>query len=218
MFAGLFELFWPRVCPVCDREVADEPAHAACISNLPRARAQVAASVLACFEDGPAWFRLLHRWKYGGERSLAGPVAASMVDAARSIPDDAVLVPLPDDPQRRLERGFSPVLDLAQELARRTGSVVDPRLLRRARGSVSQTSCASDAARRDNIRGAFRAGDLARWSRSRSLVLVEDQVTSGATVAEACSLLSVRGAAVSVWCAARAARAPHHLDAMTARH
>jgi predicted amidophosphoribosyltransferase len=214
----LLDLFWPRVCPVCDLETVEEAIHPYCLARLPRADVMEGATVFACFEDGPAWFRILHRWKYGGERSLVGPVAAGMISLAGDIPDDAVLVPLPDDPRRRLERGFSPVLDLTRELARTTGRECDPRLLCRARATPSQTSCADDAERRDNIRGAFRAGDLARWPRFRSLVLVEDQVTSGATVEEARSILALRGAEVRVWCAARAARAPAHLDATTGRH
>lgn len=174
--------------------------------------------MVACFEDGPLWFRLLHQWKYGGEKGLAAVVAESMCADDHRIPADGILVPIPDDAGRRMQRGYSPVADLARHLAHLTGRAFAPELLRRARPTASQTSCAADRDRRANIQSAFRVGDLGRWPRTRALVLVEDQITSGATVLEAAPLLAARGAPVVVWCAARAARAPHRLDGPVGRH
>lgn len=218
MLSFLVDLLWPQVCPLCDRELRADRVHPECLARVPRARARDGDGVVACFEDGPAWFRLLHRWKYGGERGLAATVADCMAPGVVSMPRGAVLVPLPDDPARRLERGYSPVGDLARALAARTKMPVDPRLLARARATASQTSCRDDGERMANIRGAFRVGDLSRWPPTRPVVLIEDQVTSGATVAEAARLLGARGASVKVWCAARAARAPRRLDAGRGRH
>ena len=205
-------LLWPHVCPICDGDSGTERVHRACLARIPRARCRAGDPVFACFEDGPHWFRLLHRWKYGGERGLVATVADCMTRQAVGSPGAAILVPLPDDPRRRMERGFSPVEDLAHALADRTGMAVDPSLLRRVRATPSQTTCRDDEARRANVGGAFGVGDLSRWPRSRPLVLVEDQVTSGATIREAARLLGLRGGPVRVWCAARAARAPRQLD------
>ena len=163
-----------------------------------------------CFGDGPGWFALLHAWKYGGQRQVAAAVARAMADTGPPR-GRLVLVPVPDDPARRRLRGYRPATDLARELARLTGSGFDDRLLRRRASLPSQTACADDAARRSNAERAFATGELGRRHRSERLVLVDDQVTSGATVRVAAGLLGARGHAVCVWCAARSARAPRQL-------
>lgn len=215
MLGALRDLLWPRVCPVCERECEPgEHVHGDCLARIARSPHPETSlvPVFSCWEDGPEWFRILHQWKYGGESALAGIVAREM---ARCLPPGlggGVLVPMPDDPARRLERGFSPVGDLAAALAREIRGRVDACLLRRPRSRASQTSCSDDAARLRNVEGILRTGELARWPRSTRLVLVDDQITSGATVSAAVSRLRVRGNPVRVWCAARAARAPQGLS------
>jgi len=175
-------------------------------------QAQSAAQVHSRFEDGPGWFRLLHQWKYGGRARLAAIVAMEM--ARDPIPGirQAVLVPMPDDSERQRQRGYSPVGDLARELAGMSGARLDPRLLRRRRAARSQTACTNDSERARNVDQVFAVGDLARWPVACELILVDDQVTSGASLRAAAVLLGARGNPVRAWCAARAARAPLRLS------
>lgn len=214
MLHGLFDLLWPRLCPICDRELAPEPSgagvHDRCLYSLTPALGTGRArwAVRACWEDSPGWFALLHAWKYGARRRLAVDVARAMSRSGPDWPDPAVLVPVPDDPRRRLARGFSPVLDLALALGRERGLRVERGLLRRRVAGSSQTTCRDDAARWANVRGAFATGDLARIDPRVWLILVDDQITSGATTRAAVGLLAARGHRGSVWCAARARRAP----------
>lgn len=215
MIAGMIDLFWPRTCPICAAEISpaegDLPLHDTCLAGLPPAResGRGPVPVWARFEDSPQWFALLHAWKYGGQRDLAGPVARAMVDRYPAWEDSArVLVPMPDDPARRLERGYSPVFDLARALGALTSVAVDAALLVRRIAVPSQTACSDDLQRAANARRALRTADLSRRHRAVTLVLVEDQVTSGASVRAATRLLRARGHRVAVWCAARAARAP----------
>jgi predicted amidophosphoribosyltransferase len=210
MLGGLLELLWPRVCPVCDDESPLEPVHSRCLERIGLAQSTLGrgTEVVACFEDGPEWFRLLHRWKYGGEAGLVAVVARTMADRAPAIRGRVVLVPMPDDPVRRLQRGFGPVADLCAMLSDLTGWPVDPAVLRRRGARPAQARCQDDRARQSNVSGAFRTGDLSRRTSATTFLLVEDQVTSGATVSEAVPLLRARGARVVVWCAARAARSP----------
>jgi predicted amidophosphoribosyltransferase len=215
MLGALRDLLWPSVCPVCERECEpDEQVHGNCLTRIAQSRYPGVSPVpvFSCWEDGPEWFRILHQWKYGGESALAEIVAREMARHAPPGLRDAVLVPMPDDPARWLERGFSPVGDLTAALAKRTQAGLDASLLRRRRSRASQTSCADDAARLLNITGILRTGELARWPRTTRLVLVDDQVTSGATIRAAVSRLRARGNPVWVWCAARAARAPEGLS------
>lgn len=167
--------------------------------------------VHALFEDSPGWFALLHRIKYAGEFSLLPACAdwlAAAIVAGGTVDPRAILVPVPDDPARRRERGFSPVGMLATELA---SSLALPRhegLLRRARPGPSQTTMPSDEARAANLRGVLRTGDLSAIAIDRPLYLLEDQVTSGATVAACVARLGARGHRIVVIALARAARAP----------
>lgn len=209
MRRALFDLLWPALCPICDHESA-ELVHRSCLDGIRAAdpAAPFPDAIDARFEDGPGWFRLLHAWKYGGRRTLAEVVAAEMLAVPPPRLAGSVLVPMPDDPARRMERGYGPVADLVGALGRSGALRTDARLLRRRRSARSQTTCADDGARHDNVEGLLGVGDLARWPATCTLVLVDDQVTSGASVLQAAALLRCRGNPVRVWCAARAQRAP----------
>ncbi len=216
MWRGLLDLLWPSPCPVCDRE-SEALVHAGCLASIAAARLtpgqeQAAAQVHSRFEDGPGWFRLLHQWKYGGRTQLAAVVAMEMARDPIAGITRAVLIPMPDDSERQRQRCYSPVGDLARELALRTGARLDPRLLRRRRAARSQTACATDRERARNVARVFAVGDLARWPVACPLILVDDQVTSGASLRAAAVLLGARGNPVRAWCAARAARAPLRLS------
>jgi predicted amidophosphoribosyltransferase len=214
VLSGLIDLLWPRICPVCSDEVGVGDGatlvHDACLWNLPPARlsGQGRIPVHARFDDGEPWFALLHAWKYGGQRGLARPVARAMAARAPVGGSRCVIVPMPDDPGRRLQRGYSPVLDLAVALSGIVRADCDTTLLRRPVVTRSQTACLDDEARSRNLEGVLRTGDLSRRHHRLSLVLVDDQITSGASVRSAAGLLAARGHRVVVWCAARASRAP----------
>ena len=119
--------------------------------------------------------------------ALGSLMAKSGVSAAQDL---ALLVPLPLHPARLRERGFNQALELARCLKSDT-RVLSPELLVRARDNPPQRGLSREERRR-NMRGIFRT---AKSVESRLILLVDDVLTTGATVREATRALLAAGAA-----------------------
>ena len=143
---------------------------------------------------------LVAAWKDRGLRSVAA-LAAGLVDEVVTRPRAYSIAFVPSDADRRLTRGHNPAGRLAAALGERWELPVVSLLARRP-GVRPQRGLAL-ADRRRNVRGVFEAIDPA----PRSLVLVDDVYTSGATVSAAASALRKAGARrVDVVTFARAVR------------
>lgn len=164
--------------------VADPPVYA-------RARA------VARFEDGPVR-QLTHRLKYSDRLELAGPLGAWMARAGAELLVEAdLLVPVPLHRRRLIARRFNQANALAQAVSAASGVPVDPFVLARVKSTPSQVGL-SRAQRAINLQGAFRVpDDLTAQVASRAIVLVDDVMTSGATV-NAASRALLRGGAKRV--------------------
>jgi len=150
--------------------------------------------VTAAGTYGGALREAIHRFKYDGERALAnelGTLVAACVasDLATGVALD-VVVPAVLHPERARSRGYDQAMLLAAVVAQRTALPL--RLpLRRIR-AVSPQVALDRAARAENLRGAYvaEAGAL----RGARVVLVDDVVTTGATLAAATGALRAAGA------------------------
>jgi ComF family protein len=119
------------------------------------------------------------------------------------------IVPMPLHASRLLERGYNQSHEIARFVARTLGLRCNHQALRRTRPTPPQVGLPRDA-RVENVRGAFTAGREA--VRGRRLVLLDDVVTTGSTVAAAARALRDAGAiSVDVWAVARA---PEPRDAL----
>ncbi|MFO8080875.1 MAG: ComF family protein [Armatimonadota bacterium] len=148
--------------------------------------------------------RAIIRYKFGGRRQLAATFAAMLADLVHAEIDAAqgpglpldlceALVPVPLHPRRRRWRGFDQAELLCAELARELDVPVWPDGLERVRHTLPQTDC-SGPERRRNVRGAFVAPRPWRME-GRSLILVDDVFTTGATLDECAVVLKGAGAA-----------------------
>jgi ComF family protein len=188
-------------CPICRT-----PGHRRlCRSCLWRSEAGARHEVQTWLEQFHAVFRyedrrrphtpspvaqLLLRYKYHGDRG-AGRVLCSLIERQVLSPLPAMdyVVPVPLHPAKLRQRGFNQTTALARRISRLTGRRLCFRALRRCRGGTAQAG-ASRLDRQLHIRGAFQA--------TRSLLLVDDVLTTGATLTAAARALGESGAA-GVW-------------------
>ncbi|MHB8643390.1 MAG: ComF family protein [Gaiellaceae bacterium] len=130
--------------------------------------------------------RIVAGWKENGLRRLARDTAALVAEVV-ARPDVDALTFVPPDRDRLLRRGHHPAARLARELGA-LWELPSRALLDRPRTSSRQRG-ASLADRRRNVRGAFHASGS-----PRSVVVVDDVYTSGATASAAASALRKAGA------------------------
>ena len=107
-----------------------------------------------------------------------------------------LIVPVPLHPKRLRWRGFNQSLLLARQVSRLYEVPVDAFVLCRDRETAPQTQLTEDE-RRKNVRGAFAVRPV-KSLKGKSLLLVDDVYTSGATVNE-CSRVLIRGGAKEVY-------------------
>jgi len=191
-------------CPRCAAPLPIRPADTACIECQARRFHFSSVTRLGRYE-GPLRAAVL-KLKDARQRGLALALADLLVDARgerlREWQVDAV-VPVPMHWSRRLWRGGNSPSTIATRLASRLEVPLADHLLARRRRTVPQASL-SPRRRRANVRGAFRAARHRNLPGAR-LLLVDDIMTTGATVDEAAKILLQAGAAfVGVAVVARA--------------
>jgi ComF family protein len=167
---------------ISPQAIADPPVYG-------RARAAVR------FEDGPAR-RLIHRLKYSDRIEMAKPIGRWMARAGADILAEAdVLAPVPLHRRRLMARRFNQAAALAAVIGAAAAKPCDLTLLIRVKATKAQVGL-SRAQRADNVQGAFRTPAKAEARLiGRRVVLVDDVLTSSATVNAAARALLRAGAA-----------------------
>lgn len=193
----------PRLSgPLCPRCALASPAGQVCGRCLAQPPAYD-ATIAALAYEFPADV-LVQALKFRGELALA-PVLGALLAARlpRAARPDFVL-PVPLSAARLRARGFNHALEIARTAA--PGARLAPRLAERSRDTAPQFELPL-AERAKNVRGAFRCAQALEGA---EVALVDDVMTTGATLEELAATLKRAGAARVVnWVVARTA-APAH--------
>jgi ComF family protein len=197
--AGLSFLF-PDTCLACGTPLAESERHLCdrCTTEvtarpgaLQLASGEAVASICYALPfDGPAR-ELMRALKYCGRQSAAVPLAGVALELVRELSDRGfdALVPVPLHAARRRERGFNQSELLARRLTDLAGvETLDG--LRRSRPTKAQVGL-SGPARLRNVAGAFQGRPLIA---GRKVILLDDVVTTGATLLECGSAAISAGA------------------------
>lgn len=182
-------------CPRCALPAPGGEICGRCLAQPPSFDRTIAVWRYAPYAD-----HLVRALKYRGELALATLFAEALAMRVASLPQVDTIVPMPLHRTRLAERGFNQALEIARPLARRLRIPIAHRLVRRTRVTADQTDL-SPAERARNVRGAFGCErDLA----GRRIAVVDDVMTTGATLDELAAALKRAGAEwVESWVVAR---------------
>ena len=194
------------LCPACGESFPGSgPDHlcSRCLTRPPHFERARACALYHSDRPSPL-IDALHRFKYGRDVTLAPVLGEFLCEHSPLTLDHDLLVPVPLDIERLRWRGFNQAAALARTLAVRQRRSVHPMALWRCRVTPPQVGLGEDERRR-NMAGAFAVRDRAAV-RGRTILLVDDVMTTGATVDECAKTLRRAGARrVDVVVLARAA-------------
>lgn len=176
----------PEVCPACG-------------DVLPRTPPDRLALVDGAYCAAPFYYEgvvrdAMRRFKFNGIHRLARPLSAYLADAAERLPRGSwtCITWVPVSPRRLRVRGYDQSFALARETAARLWLRPES-MLRKVRHTPTQNRLTDAAARHVNVAGAFRAEPEAVLE--RRVLLIDDVLTSGATLSECARVLREAGAA-----------------------
>lgn len=212
LLRSLADAVLPQRCPGCGVPAgAERLLCERCLARIPRLRTALCARCLSLGREGSpcrrhrgfgvhaAWIfderaaAVVHALKYDDRPGLAAPLGAELAAAlppGRRRPDLVLDVPLHS--ARLRERGYNQSAVLADALADALGAPRLPGALVRVRATPPQARL-GPAARRANLAGAFAIERPARL-RGRQVLVVDDVLTTGATLDAALAALHDAGA------------------------
>lgn len=208
----ILELLYPSRCAFCRclTHGGDEKVCRSCLDKLPYTEGEgqhqklpfISCCVSPFYYEGEVRQSLL-RFKFHGAAAYAkvyGEFLSKCIDQNGIFCDIITWVPLS---RRRLRRrGYDQARLLAEDISRRTG-IPCVRLLKKQRHNPAQSGTGSAKKRRANVSGVYRAFD-AEQIKDKNILIVDDIVTTGATLSECARILSAAGA--KGLCAAAVAR------------
>ena len=197
-------ILFPCQCAACGQNGAPHPLPLCpgCMDLVIRGEAPPEASsprienIMSCRVYDGVIKECVTAFKYSGKLRFAS-VFEKLIDVSLSRPEGRphqadVIIPVPIHPVKQHKRGFNQAEIIARMLSKNTIVPVDTRVLVKTRNTPSQTGFSRDKRLR-NLRNSFAVVDRLRIV-GRSVLLVDDVTTSGATLEECARVLSRAGA------------------------
>jgi len=182
-------------CPICGVTFPDSPAGdhwcGSCLEERP-----IYTFARAAVSYGGVVHDAILQFKYGGSITRGAALAALLADFKFSDvdwPSFDLIIPVPLHMRRLRKRGFNQSLILARALGKKHHLPVDFSLLKRQKMTQTQTGL-DRKEREQNIRGAFAVAHPEKIA-GQNIILVDDVLTTGATVNECARVLQKAGAA-----------------------
>jgi len=200
---------------LCDGCIADLPRNTICCARCALPLTSPAALCGACQRRLPPWDeawapfvygwpldRLEARFKFGDDLACGRSLAKLWRDTPLPLDRPELILPVPLHRRRLRERGYNQALELARPLARALSVPLRHDVLVRNRASAPQTELDARTRQR-NVRKAFALKPTEVLP--AHVVIVDDVMTTGATLAECARTVKRAGVArVDVWALARA--------------
>ncbi|MFQ5641832.1 MAG: ComF family protein [bacterium] len=199
-----FNFIYPPFCIVCESRQQSGAVLVCevCWEKLPRLEPQVGDAAisgvsrsLSVWEYGDGMQRIIHEFKFFGKKSLGPFLALEMAGHAKKDRDFShadLIVPVPLHPTKLRERGFNQSVILSEHVARILHIPVQPNVLIRKRYTKPQSTLNS-IQREKNMRNAFDVQNV-QLIKYKSIILVDDVMTTGSTV-KACAECLLGGGA-----------------------
>jgi competence protein ComFC len=184
---GMVKKVEPPVCEFCGQRIRQPGICPRCHVHPPAFE----ALRVACVYEGPIR-KAHHRLKYNYDISLADSLAELLLELYRSLDWGCdMIIPVPLGKERLKERGFNQAAVLAYPLALGSRVAYRSEGLERVRETASQVGLTVDQ-RRQNVAGAFTARP--EMVKDRRVVIVDDVITTGATMDACAAALRQAGA------------------------
>ncbi len=229
VLSRLVEVLFPPLCPVCREGLSDEGMCAGCmetvrwierpfctVCGIPFSAGTGEHRCAECIKRSQpferarsavyyqgAGLKAIRKFKYRYDMTVE-PTLERFVTHGFELLDVAhldLMVPVPLHTRRLKERGFNQALLIARILSKHTGIAVDWRSLRRISYTGPQVAL-EEKERLVNVRNAFRVEEEGLF-RNKKVLLVDDVMTTGATIKECARTLKRAGAQVYALTVAR---------------
>ncbi len=210
LFAWLLDLIYPPKCAFCGKLLGKDESDLCgrCRKNLPEVsgsikRGEAFRQCWSVYYYEGAVVDSIHRFKFGGMQQYAQVYGRLIAMALlRSKVEFDVLTWVPISRKRRRKRGYEQTYLIAKTVAAELGCACVP-TLKKAVDKPPQFTKKGAAERRANVLNVFQAVHPERFCGKRVL-LIDDIITTGATLGECSKILRIAGAA-QVECATLAA-------------
>lgn len=215
MLAHALHLLFPNVCIICSKLLFPGEEHwcSSCASGFDPFQSPAEAEEVMRHLTAPlfgekthfarGWCRYrfhkegtlqeaLHAMKYQGLFTVGtsfGHQLGEWMALGGDVDGIDSIVPIPLHPLKKIERSYNQAEKIAEGISEALQKPLQPELLSRNRYTTSQTGL-SASARKDNLDGAFT---VLKGARARHVLLVDDVVTTGSTMAAAAQALCKHG-------------------------
>jgi len=207
----IFDFFLPRICPGCNKKLSpdEKPVCKDCLDSISKVNEDLleyefdrkfrSERIIQnfyseyIFETDKTLQRIIHALKYGKQFRLGVFLGELLAEGIKNKNWQIDwVVPAPIHHLKKAERGYNQSDFIAKGLSNALGIPYSTKLIKRSRQTESQTRLHINE-RAKNVAGAFKIGNSKKIS-GKNFLLVDDVITTGATILECAKMLDKENA------------------------